>query len=646
MKLRLLVKRISCMLNLKNVLLSLFLILSVIGRAQSVLEIDDSSEARDFMPYNLNYLIDSTNSFTFAQVSTSDFENRFQQHSTYQNKDFRTDATYWIRIPVHHTTNTDKIWLLEFYDQTIDYVEAYIPQENGTYKTILQGDNQPFLNRTFRHKNFEILLNMKSDKVVYYYFKVRSHEFADLRIAFRSVNWFIYYALNEYFLFGTFYGMILIISLYNVLMYLAIREIKNIFYTFYILSVGAYAMGLDGIGFQYLWPNHPEWNNYIIGTALYSLIVWALVFTRRFLSTKANAPLLDKALMWMIIVRTLMFTGELFFYPQMLNYRNLEIIPLSLIFYTGIKVWKEGYRPARFFVIAYGVLFFGFFLRTLVYFNFLPFTTLSHYSLHLSFVFEMLFLTFAIGDRIHILKDMRDRALRKIIHQHEANMLLKDKVNNELEQKVNERTRALNAMNQELIESNSRIEKQSKEINQINSILDLDNWKLKNRIKEVLEERLYEKTMDYEEFHTLYPDTLACYRFIENLKWEKGFQCRKCGNEKSFGGAQKFSKRCTRCGYNESITAFTIFHSIKFPIEKAFYIAYLTVSGKKGITLDAIASQLEVGLNTVWAFRSKVQQHLEELENSGRNPSAAKWEDIIVVESAIVRKSRKATVKV
>ncbi len=55
--------------------------------------------------------------------------------------------------------------------------------------------------------------------------------------------------------------------------------------------------------------------------------------------------------------------------------------------------------------------------------------------MHISFVFEMLFLTVALGDRIRILKDNRDRALRRIIYQHEVNMQLKDKVTRELEQK-------------------------------------------------------------------------------------------------------------------------------------------------------------------------------------------------------------------
>src|SRR5690606_31847833 len=263
----------------------------------------------------------------FIDISSVEFSNRFETYPSYQNVDFKTNASYWIRMPVQHTSSTRKVWLLEFYDQSIDHIEAYIPGSDGSYHIVNMGDQHPFSNRLFLHKNFEIQLNMDRDTVMVYYFKVSSHEFADLRIALRSVNRFVYYALNEYFLFGTFYGMILIISLYNFLVYLAIREIKNIFYICYILSVAGYAMSLDGIGFQYLWPNRPEWNNYAVGVFLYLLILWALLFTRKFLSTKANAPLLDKALKWMVIIRTIVFVIELFFLPQFLPYRNLEIIP-------------------------------------------------------------------------------------------------------------------------------------------------------------------------------------------------------------------------------------------------------------------------------------------------------------------------------
>jgi hypothetical protein len=609
--------------------------------AGQTIEVNDTIVERNFMPYELTYYIDTTNSLSFWQISSNGFSNRFETHPDYQNKDFKTDVSYWIRIAIHHNIRTNKVWLLEFYDQTIDHIDGYIPHENGSYENIVMGDNQPFSQRSVRHKNFEILLDMKSDRVAYYYFNVRSHEFADIRVAFRSVDRFIYYALNEYFLFGTFYGMVLIISLYNFLVFIAIREIKNIYYIMYILSVAAYAMSYDGIGFQYLWPNHPSWNDYAIGVTLYSVIVWGLIFTRRFLSTKANTPSLDRALRWMIIARSVWFVVEIFFLPQLLTYRNIEIIPLSLIFYTAITVWRQGYRAARFFVIAYGVLFLGFFIRSLVYFNVLPFTTALHYSLHFSFVLEMLFLTFALGDRIRILKDMRDRALKRIIHQHEVNMQLKDKVTRELEYKVQERTIEINDKNRLLEETNIKLERQSHEINQINSILDLDNWKLKNSIKEVLNDRLMDKSMDYAQFKTLYPDTLSSYRFLEALKWEKGFHCRKCGNEKYFEGAQKFSRRCTRCGYNESITSYTIFHSIKFPLEKAFYIAYLTVVGNKEYTLEVLGGQLDLRVNTLWAFRTKVSERISELEKRGHKPHAARWQEVILVPDSVQKTNRK-----
>jgi hypothetical protein len=600
--------------------------------AQSVVEVLDQVSERIFTLNELEYYIDSTNALSLNQVSRLSFQEKFLRHSDYQNTDYRPNASYWIRFPVRLNPASKKTWLLEFYDQSIDHLEMYIPQRNGHFLKVQTGDEYPFTKRNFLHKNFEVPLEMFADSTVTCYFKVKSHEFADIRMAFRSVNRFVYYALNEYMLYGMFYGMILIISLYNFLVYLAIREVKNVYYIFYILSVALYAASLDGIGFQYLWPNAPEWNSYAVSFSLYALILWALLFTRKFLSTKANAPMLDRALVGMIIARSLLFLLTLLFFPNLLTYRNIEIIPLSLIFYTGIRVWAGNYKPARFFVIAYGILFLGFFLRTLVQFNILPFTILSHYSLHISFGVEMLFLTFALGDRIRILKDNRDRALRRIIHQHEVNMQLKDKVNRELEEKVQERTLEIHQKNHQLEESNTKLERQATEINQINSILDLDNWKLKNSIKEVLNERLMEKTMDYAQFSTLYPDTLSCYRFLESIKWEQGYHCKKCRNEKYFDGQHKFSKRCTRCGYNESITAYTIFHSIKFPIEKAFYLAYLTVSGHKEQTLEMLSEQIDLRVNTIWAFKHKVAQRVESLKQKGVRTSVKSWQEVILLQ--------------
>lgn len=127
--------------------------------AQQPVEVDDVVEERNFMPYELMYFQDSTNSVSFGQISSLLFANKFKQHTKYQNKDFIPNAVYWIRLPVHHIPHTQKIWLLEFYDQSIDKIEAYVPQQNGTYERLNLGDEQPFTNRLFRHKNFELMLD-------------------------------------------------------------------------------------------------------------------------------------------------------------------------------------------------------------------------------------------------------------------------------------------------------------------------------------------------------------------------------------------------------------------------------------------------------------------------------------------------------
>ena len=306
-------------------ILVLLAVCTAAAQSQVVVEIRTDVDERNFMPYELPMLIDSGNALTFNEIKSPSWFNKFNLNDGYQNKDFLPNASYWIRLPIRHTTNTSKVWLLEFYDRTIDHVDAYIPQEDGSYSMVSMGDELPFLSRLIPHKNFEVVLNMKSDGVRYYYFRIQSREFADIRVALRSANRFIHYALNEYFLFGTFYGMILIIILYNLLVYLAIREIKNLLYVLYLFSVAAYAVSLDGIGFQYLWPNHPEWNDYATGVALYGVIVSSLLFTRRFLRTRSIAPTLDRLFTLMIVARTAWFVIALVILPQHLPFRVADI---------------------------------------------------------------------------------------------------------------------------------------------------------------------------------------------------------------------------------------------------------------------------------------------------------------------------------
>ena len=552
--------------------------------------------------------IDSLGEKSFEDIQQT-HQNDFTIYHNFRSKDYCTTCSYWVKVPIQVADHLEKQWIVEFYDQTIDYIEAYFPVEGGGYLHKRAGDRLFFSEKDFMHKNFEWIVNTNIKDGHILYFKVSSHSYADIRVAFKTVNRFVYYSLNEYFAYGVFYGMIFIFTLYNLQIFLAIRERRYLYYAFYIVSVGVYAMCIDGIAYQYLWPKWPEWNQIAHGASLYALIFWALLFSKHFLNTSKRAPKLNKAINLAITVRTLWFLYVLFFDHQLFDYRNIEIIPLSLIFYTGITVLMRGYKPARFFVLAYGILFTGFLIKALILMAVIPFTILSHYSLHICFLLEMIFLTFALSERVRLLKANRDRALRRTLIQHQENAKLNNKVNKELEEKIVARTKELEEKNLMLAATNQRLFEQTNEINRINSMLDLDNWKLKNNMKELLQDRLADKSLTIEQFRAVFPDQLACYRFLERLKWESGYECSKCENTKYSEGNSKFARRCTKCGYNESITSNTIFHRIKFPIEKAFFILYATKDPRQQLTLDQLSELLDLRRATVWGFKKKIEKH-------------------------------------
>ena len=71
----------------------------------------------------------------------------------------------------------------------------------------------------------------------------------------------------------------------------------------------------------------------------------------------------------------------------------------------------------------------------------------------------------------------------------------------------------------------------------------------------------------------LFNDGDKVLKFISEVKWKYGFVCRNCGHTNYCEGKTAYSRRCTRCKKEESASAHTIFHNIKFPVNKAFYIA-------------------------------------------------------------------------
>jgi hypothetical protein len=126
---------------------------------------------------------------------------------------------------------------------------------------------------------------------------------------------------------------------------------------------------------------------------------------------------------------------------------------------------------------------------------------------------------------------------------------------------------------------------------------------------------IFKKELTQEHLDLLFASDDECYRFLAEVKWEDGFTCRKCGNTNYCPGKTPHSRRCTKCKKEESAAADTIFHNCKFPVHKAFYIAYSVCMGKEDLSSYELARRLTLRQMTCWNFKTRIRNALQQMDS-------------------------------
>jgi hypothetical protein len=607
--------------------------------AQKEVSLNNQVEQHFFTGKEIELLPDNRNTFSIQEITSPQFGKRFQLHNGYYPRHVAS-TTCWYKIRIRFTEDmADQEPLIEFFDQTTNSITAYMPNADGNYRKSKTGSNLGFINRLYQHKNFEFQFTNLQKGVYTCYFKVQSKDAVNVIMVYRQTKYFFHYALTEYFTYGLFYGIILIFSFHNLLMFLAVKKRQYLYYVLYILSVGFYELSIDGIAFQYIWPTSPHWNQYAYGIALYFISFFALVFTKALLNVRVRAPKLYQLINVVIVIRTIFFIYCLTFNNSLFYYKFIEFIPLSIAFITGITIWAKGFKPARFFVLGYTFLTLGFIIKALTVLGLARFVPgiITNYSLSVCFVLEMTFLSFSIGDQIRLLRKEKEEA-------HDETIKLKDSINQELEVKVQLRTKEvtqksqeilaqaeiIEVQNKELVNINQQLELQAADISRMNLLLEHDNIELKSNIEKVTDARALSTQLSFEEFSAKYTDQEKCNKLLAEIKWAKGFNCIKCGNSIYKNGRAPYSRRCTKCNYEESVLLNTIFQNNRIPINKAFYLVYLMYTTKGTISSYQLSEKLNIRQSTCWQYAMRVKKVMEESKTKGRKNNDQGWNKLIM----------------
>ena len=109
-------------------------------------------------------------------------------------------------------------------------------------------------------------------------------------------------------------------------------------------------------------------------------------------------------------------------------------------------------------------------------------------------------------------------------------------------------------------------------------------------------------------FNQRFKDDNDCLEYLAEVKWQNGYKCKRCENDKFGNGKHIHNRRCTKCRYDESPTAGTMFEKLKFSILIAFHIVFKISTKKKGMSSLELSNEFELRQMTCWSFKQKLQQ--------------------------------------
>lgn len=431
------------------------MVLVWIGQAwagQPSLSLADTRVARDLTAYT-EYLEDAGRTMTLAEVASSSAQARFVDAAVKQgqiNFGFSRSA-YWLRVRLHGRTASS--WLLEVDYPPLDRVDLYVPRTGGGYRHLHSGDLVAFSERPYRHRNLVFPLELPEGEVALY-LRVESEGSLTVPLKLWQADDFVGASQGLYAVLALYYGTLLALGVYNLLLYFSIRDRA---YLQYVLFVTGMAIGLgSGNGFaqQFIWPEWPAWANvaFPVGYAIAGL--FGAQFTRTFLDTRHTAPGMDRALraeMALFVLALASFAVSYRAGAILVSLGGLVVAVTS--FASGILVWRRGHLGARFFLLAWTVLLIGGAVMGMRNFGWLPTNLFTTYAMQIGSTLDLILLSFALADRINIMRREKESAQAESLDAKQKMLEALKRSEEELEARVEMRTRELAAANAHLVEN-------------------------------------------------------------------------------------------------------------------------------------------------------------------------------------------------
>jgi len=224
---------------------------------------------------------------------------------------------------------------------------------------------------------------------------------------------------------GIYYGILVALLVYNLVLWLWLRDQSYFWYLFHVGGFGLVLFCLNGFGFEYLWPTSPQLQDWSVPVSICIAQLAMQQFARHFLDTAHLWRLGNRISLGFIAFFALLgIAGFVLPYHTITPIASAAVFP-SVIFIAvqAVVTLRRGFAPARLFLLAWAMFLIGTAVFAAVAFGLLPKTFYTEYGVQLGSALEMLLLSVALGYRYASLRNENIRIVRDANEKLERNVI-------------------------------------------------------------------------------------------------------------------------------------------------------------------------------------------------------------------------------
>lgn len=359
----------------------------------------------------------------------------------------------WFWLPIENTSEETLERIIEIKNPVLDEVVLYQVKGDQLISRQVSGDRYPVNERPSDHYNLLFPIEVPAGEQQDLYLKVMTDGAMQLPITIWSARRFHLADQIRLLGFGILFGVLLVMACYNLFAYFMLQDRVFFYYSGYAFSLVLFEAAMNGFANQYLWPESAWWRSHSVSLFAPTLVGFGALFARSFLQLKMSQRWLYKVFGWLFHICALgAFLSVVIPYTLVIKLSSvLAFIVVFLAITVGVYRWRLGYRPARYFVLAWAVFLVGAAAYVAGKFGWLPQRGYTENAMHFGAIFGTVLSAFALTDRVN------SQRLSYMDAQKKA-LLMQQDAKQDLEKVVAERTQKLQETLSELERANDQLQ--------------------------------------------------------------------------------------------------------------------------------------------------------------------------------------------